>query len=269
MAVKCPVCGAENPEGQKFCGACGTRILEPIPDKSVSEALQHWENPEATVIPIAFWNRTKKLIVVVSVVACVVIAAALAYYYQPVRGSLSPQSTTIVKGQSVSFDFSPSQGIAPYSYSWSLGDGTTSTEKSPTHTYESTGTYTVTVTVTDKAGIRGSWTTTITVRLPLVFIDSVSYPSAYANPLGKTEVDLFVDGGQVAAGATVLPGTNHTVELKLIWVTDFGMGLVNRNTMVDDKGSITAPTTQTDLHCTLHYTPYPAYGSPRFNLTAA
>lgn len=29
MATKCPKCGAENPEGQKFCGDCGGGFDEP------------------------------------------------------------------------------------------------------------------------------------------------------------------------------------------------------------------------------------------------
>lgn len=28
--MKCPKCGAENPDGQKFCGDCGRSLSEPL-----------------------------------------------------------------------------------------------------------------------------------------------------------------------------------------------------------------------------------------------
>ena len=29
MGIKCPKCGAENPDTLKFCGECGTKLLPP------------------------------------------------------------------------------------------------------------------------------------------------------------------------------------------------------------------------------------------------
>jgi hypothetical protein len=269
MAMKCASCGAENPQGKKFCGDCGRRMTEQLRDESLSGIVQETKVRKLkTHSPLTTSEVNKKrgmAWVVAAIVVLAVVALILAYYYQPVRGSLSPRQTTFVNGQSISFDFTPSQGIPPYSYLWSFGDGTTSAEKSPVHAYESTGTYSVTVTVTDKAGVSGSWSTTITVRLPLVFIDSVSYPSSFSNPLGDTRVVLFVDGAQVAAGATLQPGTSHSIRLQIIWVTDFGIGQPLMLTVVDDDGTVAVPTTTTDLHCVLDYNPS---SDPMFALVA-
>lgn len=262
MAVKCPICGAENPEGKVFCGDCGARIPERAPNESVSPVPQQLDAFKARWYSLASPSTTRKLIVVAIIL--IVVAGALAYYYQPVRGTGWASLTTVVNGGTVQFSYSPSQGISPYRYSWSFGDGSISTEKSPTHIYSTVGTYRATVTVTDQAGMKGRWTTTINVRLPLVFIDTISYPSALAALIGDTQLKLFVDGAQVGTGAALQAGTSHTIRLQILWVMDFGFAK-NTQIMSDDKGSITAPATQTDLHCVLHYDPY---GDPMFTLSA-
>lgn len=268
--MKCPVCGKEN-LNRSSCSDCGWSLSESEPKELQlqSPLLVEQDKPksqgESASVHIS--SRAKKTLVIASVVTvvCIVVGVVFAYYFEPVRGVLSASSTTVLHGQSVSFDFSPTQGISPYGYVWSFGDGSTSNEKTPTHTYERTGSYAVTVTVTDRAGVKGSWSTTITVRNPLVFIDTVSYPSSLANPLGDTQVKLFVNGAQMGAGAQLTPGSSYSIELQIIWVVDYGFAK-NSQTMVDDKGSVTAPTTQTDLHCVLHYN---LYGSPKFTLSAA
>jgi len=271
IASRCPNCGAENPESRKFCGDCGSRIPEPSPSKSespitpqkrVRRLKPNWKATPASA-SCAPSGRKRKMILVVAIVAILavvsMIAAALVYYHPPVRGIGSPSSTTIVKGQSVQFDFSPSQGTPPYSYLWTFGDGSTSTAKSPTHTYADVGTYTVTVVVTDKAGMKCSWTTRITVRHALVFIDQISYPSWVAfYPLGDTYCKLFVDGTRTLSPEVELqPGTTHSIRLQIIGVIDLRAygGSIQETTLLDETGTITTPTTQTDLHCALKYDP--------------
>jgi len=211
---------------------------------------------------------TRTLIAVA--VVLIVVVAALAYYYQPVRGTGYASPTTIVKGNSVQFGFSPSQGFGPYKYLWSFGDGSTISDRNPTHTYGTTGTYTVSVLVTDQAGMKCSWSTKIIVRLALVFIDTVSYPSWVAfYPLGDTYCNLFVDGSQVIfQTASLQPGTTHSIRIQVIGVADYSAygGGRYESTLLDERGTVTAPTTQADLHCTLNYNPL---GSPMFTLTAA
>jgi len=258
MAVKCPICGAENPEGKTFCGDCGTRMPERTPDEPVSPIPQQWDALKARWYSIASPSTTRKLIVVAIVL--MVVASALAYYYQPVRGTGSASRSTVVRGGIVEFDFTPSQGVAPYGYSWSFGDGNHSSEKNPTHRYSTIGTYTVTVTVADKAGIKCHWATTITVRAPLVFIDTVQV--TYFAILGMSNntpayYNLWVDGvlevhNGARSGSYIIalqPGTTHEVKVQV------GNMLYQDEVMVlaSDKGSITTPTTEVDLHCILWY----------------
>jgi hypothetical protein len=276
MAMRCPICEAENPNGTRFCGVCGAVIQqtvshEPSPPVASQTRLRRLKSyrtsPEASTFPVA--NKSKKIvaIAVIAAVVIVAVAASLAYYYQPVRGRGWSSDATIVRGSGVGFSFVPSQGVGPYSYAWSFGDGSYSSLQEPRHTYSATGTYSVSVTVRDAAGMKCVWQTTIKVRLPLVFIDSVSYPQYLAALMGSTQLVLLVDGTQVSTGYALSPGTTHSIELKILWVMDFGGGHVYSQTATDDKGSVTAPTAHdNDLHCVLHYNPM---GTPKFNLTAA
>jgi len=202
---------------------------------------------------------------VVVVIAIVILAVTLAYLFQPIRGRGSVSSKEILEGTSVEFDFNPTQGVGPYEYLWSFGDGSTSPEKNPIHTHDTIGTYTATVTVSNWIGVKCSWTTSIVVRLPLVFIDSVSYPSVYSAPLGDTSLVLYIDGARVSTGASIQPGTTHNIRLQIQWVMDWGF-LVDTMTIVDDSGVVIAPTTTTDLHCVLVYDPY---GDTKFALSSA
>lgn len=260
MATRCPICGAENPEGKKFCGDCGSKLPEPysssVPLTGQSEIKRDWKGLKAFVSSRR--GRAILIAVVVTIVVCIVLVATLGYYYEPVRGTLSPSSTTIVKGGSVQFDFNPSQGIAPFKFAWNFGDGTGSSEKAPIHTYVVTGSYVVTVTVTDGAGVKGSWTTAINVRLPLVFIDSVQVTFTAVLGTSNTtltsayDYNMWVDGTiEVSHGAHpnsyivgLLSGTTHTFQVQI---------LQSWGTKSDDKGSMTMPTTSSDLHCILWY----------------
>ncbi len=41
--MKCPDCGAANPDGAKFCGSCGNQIQAPAPPGG-SEKKSSWDN---------------------------------------------------------------------------------------------------------------------------------------------------------------------------------------------------------------------------------
>lgn len=53
----------------------------------------------------------------------------------------------VVKGTTLTQQFTGSTTGTPKSWQWNFGDGTTSTEQNPTHTYKKAGNYTVTLTV--------------------------------------------------------------------------------------------------------------------------
>jgi hypothetical protein len=267
MAIKCPNCGAENPATAWFCQICDSE-LRPT----------YVEVADQAAVPVP--PRRKKTIILVIVVAIVVVsivAATLAYYYQPVRGSGYASLTTVCVGSSIEFYFSPSQGIGPYRYSWSFGDGSISSAKNPTHTYGTTGTYTASVIVTDGAEMKCSWSTTITVRLALVFIDRVTYPSSVAESWagyyfgGHTYYNLFVDGVQRSAGVGLQPGSNHSIGLQIIGVVNLNtLGGPDRDvstTLVDVTRTVMTQTTNTDIHCALNFSG-DVYSSSCFTLTA-
>ena len=75
MAMKCSGCGAENPEGQKFCGICGNKMPEPPPVQPVQPApipaKQNW-----------FSSNWKALTAIV-IVVIVVLATVGLIYTQP------------------------------------------------------------------------------------------------------------------------------------------------------------------------------------------
>jgi PKD repeat protein len=82
------------------------------------------------------------------------------------KASFTVSKTTIVEGDSVSFDGSASNdpdGII-VSYSWDFGDGSTGSGKSVSHTYNTVGVYTVILTVRDNLAAADSMSATVTVN---------------------------------------------------------------------------------------------------------
>ena len=78
---------------------------------------------------------------------------------------------------------------------------------------------------------------------------------------------LYVDGTQVAEGVGLAAGETFDIEAKIIWVIDFGLGnqYIRYDTMGDKTGTITTPTTQTDLHYKFVWSE-DAYGRTSFTL---
>jgi hypothetical protein len=258
--MKCSWCGSENPDDARFCGNCGASILTPISPKPHQS--KHLVNLTRRKI------SRKEIGTLIIAILLIAVAAGIFYYNQPVSGNGWVSATTVGPGEIVSFGFHPTQGLQPFTYVWSFGDGEQAFEQSPTHVYTVPGTYHVSVIVTDAAGKQFKWTTNINVRSPLVFIDSVTYPSYMRNPLGDTEVYLYLDGQQVIKGVSnsINPGSGHSIEIKIVWVIIFTPEFVKRDTFVEDKGDITAPITQIDLHCVLKYDPYPGTDGLKFAL---
>jgi len=71
--MKCPICGAENPEGQKFCGSCGSAIPVPPPEPQVVES--------AVAPPKQSWMRSHRTVLVVLVVVAIVVLASIGLIY--------------------------------------------------------------------------------------------------------------------------------------------------------------------------------------------
>ena len=275
--MECPTYDAKNPERQICRGDYVTRMHETSrsqspPPMTKQTRLRRLKTtggaPAVSADPPAVMRKKGrfKVAAIVSVIVVVVtVVASLAYYYQPVRGTGSSSSTEIVTGNSVQFYFTPTQGIPPYRYSWTFGDGGTSTEKNPTHTYGLLGTFPVTVSVTDRAGMKCTWTTKITVRHAFVFIDQVKV--SYWSLAGTDNITLssdyyynmWVDGvlkvnEGVHSGSYIVglqPGTEHTIQVQ-IQEAPLGPSF-GYMTMADDKGDITMPTSTADMHCTLWY----------------
>lgn len=258
--MHCGSCGRPNPEEAEFCMYCGDALEGPRPDSSQAEI-----DKNNLTHSICRKTPSKRLVItmIVIVVAIIILASTLAYLFQPIRGRGLVSATEILEGTSVQFDFNPTQGIGPFEYQWSFGDGGSSSEKNPTHTYTRTGTFTASVSVTNWVGLEYTWSRTITVRLPLVFIDQVYYPSYLASLMGDTAIRLYIDGSRVYTPAAIQPDTSHVVRLQIVWVIQLGP-LYNENVVLDESGTITAPSTATDLHCDLHYDPW---GDPKFTLT--
>lgn len=72
----------------------------------------------------------------------------------PLSVDFNVASTTVISGESISFDPSVTGGVPPYSYSWTFdgGNPSTSTEEQPTILYSMTGNFDVSLVVTDDAG---------------------------------------------------------------------------------------------------------------------
>ncbi|MDI6916985.1 MAG: PKD domain-containing protein, partial [Thermoplasmatales archaeon] len=83
----------------------------------------------------------------------------------PPTATITPDKTTIYKGETVLFTGSSSEPTGA-TYLWDFGDGTpTSAERSSSHTYTKKGTYTATLTVTDAHGLESTAASvTITVK---------------------------------------------------------------------------------------------------------
>jgi len=95
MGMKCPTCGKENPEGQKFCGDCGSIIPVPPP----AEPMQ------PTPIPTkqSWLSSSWKVLVAVIVVVVVMFASIGLIYSQP--WSKIKILAENVSGQSASYSF--------------------------------------------------------------------------------------------------------------------------------------------------------------------
>ena len=77
MAVKCPNCGAENPEGKKFCGDCGAVIPQQAP-------LQVQSSQQGPIQYRQAWASSHvRTIVALVIVFVVVILAFTLIYTQP------------------------------------------------------------------------------------------------------------------------------------------------------------------------------------------
>jgi PKD repeat protein len=333
---KCPICGAENPEGKKYCRDCGSLISQSQKEFVQTEASDAKGQPHLESSNVGHSLRVKVLVIAM----ILIVAGVLTYCYQPVMGKISASTTTIDAGQSVRFSFTSTLGIPPFSYSWIFGDGGNGTGKNPTHIYASegsfratlrvvdgagvsgswhitikvnnrptvsarasttlgvgvqtlqvtfaavgvggtpgyiyywqfgdggssneqspihtysTGTYNARVVVTDSVGVSASWTTTVTVRQPLVFIDFVvvNYQSVGNVTLSPSlNYNMWVDSVQVVSqgaqnGSYIIalpPGTQHTIQVQLEF-----------NLFADDKGPVMTTSTTVDLHCFLWYSTY-------------
>jgi PKD repeat protein len=102
-------------------------------------------------------------------------------------GDFTFTPSSLITGQSVSFNATVSGGTPPYSFKWDFGDGTTGTGRMVTHSYSSSDSFMVKLTITDAGGANFTSTHTLVVG------------SQGVSPL------LFAGvGGVVAAVAAVL-----------------------------------------------------------------
>ena len=84
-------------------------------------------------------------------------------------------------------------------WAWDFGDGSTADVQSPSHAYSDEGTYTVGLTVTDNAGLGGSVTKQVTVRLPGSNADPVAAFGSACTGLSCS----FTDGSSDSDGSVV------------------------------------------------------------------
>ncbi len=104
----------------------------------------------------------------------------------------SATPTTIVAGESVTFDGGASGGATPYSWFWDFdGDGTSSQED-PTHTFNNEGSYNCELTVTDDCGQTDSDSVLITVNPGLSCDAGGPYSGDICNPV---QFDGTASGG--------------------------------------------------------------------------
>ncbi|PNX50657.1 MAG: hypothetical protein BV456_06005, partial [Thermoplasmata archaeon M8B2D] len=78
--------------------------------------------------------------------------------------SADASPTTIVAGETVTFDGSATGGATPYSWSWNFGGDGTSSLEDPTHTFNTPGTYVCVLTVTDACSSTDTDSVTIIVN---------------------------------------------------------------------------------------------------------
>ena len=71
MAMKCPNCGTENPEGKMFCGDCGTGLPQPPPPPPVQPTQPVYVQPTPSWIG-SNWKGLVSVVVVVLVVLSIV-----------------------------------------------------------------------------------------------------------------------------------------------------------------------------------------------------
>ncbi|MCJ2533585.1 MAG: zinc ribbon domain-containing protein, partial [Candidatus Thermoplasmatota archaeon] len=78
MAMKCPECESENPEGKKYCGECGGELPQP------EHAPEEGPIADASTKPKVEAKRRKWLIPILAIaVAAILIGAALGVYFSP------------------------------------------------------------------------------------------------------------------------------------------------------------------------------------------
>jgi PKD repeat protein len=78
-------------------------------------------------------------------------------------GDFTFTPSSLITGQSVSFNATISGGTPPYTFKWDFGDGTTGTGRMVTHTYSSSGSFMVVLTITDAGGANFTSTHTLVV----------------------------------------------------------------------------------------------------------
>lgn len=97
--MKCPECGAENPENAEFCSACGKHIPQPDSEKTEPRVESRTTTTSKTSQSKGSGLNTKILLLIIVVV--VLAGAVAAYYFLPSFFS-SPQQSTVLIVQAVS-----------------------------------------------------------------------------------------------------------------------------------------------------------------------
>lgn len=121
----------------------------------------------------------------------------------------------------------------------------------------------MTVTVTDVAGMKCSWTTAVTVSVPLVYIEYIratyTLVGTYILTLNSSyDYNVWIDGSQVVYGgvhsdpyiASMRPGSTHTIQVQILG------NPVPYNWFADDKGPVSVPLAIVKSHCFLSYSTY-------------
>ena len=110
--------------------------------------------------------------------------------------SISPSSSSIDSGQSITFTNTTSGGTQPYKWSYTVSPSSGWSQSGNTFTFTSTGTYTVTLKVTDSTGATATSSSTVTVN------SALSVPTPTVSPSA-------IDQGQSSTlSVTVTTGTS-------------------------------------------------------------